>query len=370
MQRASLRNEGKIHLGFVYANDSSERTPQLMLDASLAFGDLLERWIGHPLPWDQLRSSPFTYLVLDDSIVAPDAIFDAYEHLEHAYDDCGPARYVGTAPRRLWTAMDVADLGDEFKDSRIAAAARTAEVSLDPLLLQRELRDVLQSHPRITTRYGHTVHEAARAPHGFTVSGTRGDGQSWSARAPIVVNCLWDHRIGLDAQLGIQPSHGWVYRLKYRVIGESPVALADAPSVTMVLGPYGDMVVHPRRPTYLSWYPACLAGWDTSVSPPPEWGPACAGHDSRPQAQEIARATVAGVAEILPALADFRVHTVDAGVIVARGATDIDDPGSELHARADIGVHDHDGWFSIDTGKFTTAPRFADRLAAMVGPPV
>jgi len=28
-----------------------------------------------------------------------------------------------------------------------------------------------------------------------------------------------------------------------------------------------------------------------------------------------------------------------------------------------------DGWFSIDTGKFTTAPLFADQLAALVGTP-
>ena len=39
------------------------------------------------------------------------------------------------------------------------------------------------------------------------------DGESWSVQAPIVVNCLWDHRIALDAQLGIPPVHAWVYRL-------------------------------------------------------------------------------------------------------------------------------------------------------------
>ena len=181
------------------------------------------------------------------------------------------------------------------------------------------------------------------------------------------MNCLWDHRIALDAQLGIPPGHPWVYRLKYRVMGDLPARLAHESSITMVLGRYGDMVVHPGRPAYLSWYPACLAGWDTSISPPREWDPACTGDDRRPEAQAIARATVAAMAEILPALADFRVRTVDAGVIVARGSTDIDDPESELHARADIGVHAHDGWFSIDTGKFTTAPRFADQLVAMVG---
>ena len=160
MQRASMRNEGKIHLGFVYANDPSARTPELMLEASLVFGDLLERWIGRVLPWNRLRSRPFTYLVLDDSIVPPDAIFDAYARLGRAYDARRPARYLGTTPGQLWAEIDVAELGEAFTATRIVAAASTAEMAIDRVLLRRELREVLQAHPRITTRFGHTVHDA------------------------------------------------------------------------------------------------------------------------------------------------------------------------------------------------------------------
>jgi hypothetical protein len=43
-----------------------------------------------------------------------------------------------------------------------------------------------------------------------------------------------------------------------------------------------------------------------------------------------------------------------------------DDPASELHNRYDVGVEAHDGYFSIDTGKFTAAPLFADHLARLV----
>jgi glycine/D-amino acid oxidase-like deaminating enzyme len=35
--RAGLRNEGKIHLGFIYVNDPSFDTPRLMLRSALAF---------------------------------------------------------------------------------------------------------------------------------------------------------------------------------------------------------------------------------------------------------------------------------------------------------------------------------------------
>ena len=55
-----------------------------------------------------------------------------------------------------------------------------------------------------------------------------------------------------------------------------------------------------------------------------------------------------------------------AGIIFCWGATDIDDPESELHSRHAAGVYAHDGYFSVNTGKFTTAPLFADQLLDMV----
>lgn len=369
MERTSVQNEGKIHLGLVYANDPSARTPELMLDGALAFGDLLDRWTGRALPWDQLRSRPFTYLVLDDSMVAPEAIFSAYAKLEDGYEARGRGSYLGLTPNRLWNEIDVTTLEGTVALDRVAAAARTTEVAVDRLRLRHHLRTALHAHPHVTTRYGHTVHDATRTGDGFAVSGTRSDGEQWTERAPVVVNCLWDHRIALDAQVGIAAPRPWVYRLKYRVLGQICDEPPDLPSITMVLGRYGDLVVHPGRPTYLSWYPACLAGWDTSTVPPSDWVAACTGNDERAEAREIARATVAAMAEIVPALAGFRIESVNAGVIVAWGSTDIDDRASELHERHAIGVHEHDGWFSIDTGKFTTAPLFAARLAERVGPP-
>jgi glycerol-3-phosphate dehydrogenase len=58
---------------------------------------------------------------------------------------------------------------------------------------------------------------------------------------------------------------------------------------------------------------------------------------------------------------------VAAGVVVAWGDSDIDKPDSELHRRLDIGVHDHDGYLSVDTGKLTTAPLFAAKVADVLG---
>ncbi|MCP4714222.1 MAG: FAD-dependent oxidoreductase [Deltaproteobacteria bacterium] len=45
---ASLHNEGKLNLGFVYANDPLKRTHGLMLRRYLAFSRIIKCEAGHP----------------------------------------------------------------------------------------------------------------------------------------------------------------------------------------------------------------------------------------------------------------------------------------------------------------------------------
>ena len=73
------------------------------------------------------------------------------------------------------------------------------------------------------------------------------------------------------------------------------------------------------------------------------------------------------MADIVPSLKALEAKHVDAevrgGVIFAWGATDIYDPSSELHRRSEIGVHSVGNYHSIDPGKLTMAPYFADICA-------
>jgi hypothetical protein len=55
--------------------------------------------------------------------------------------------------------------------------------------------------------------------------------------------------------------------------------------------------------------------------------------------------------------------TVKGGVIVAWGETDIYDPKSELHRRYEIGVTSDRQFHSVDPGKLTMAPYFAQMCA-------
>ena len=57
---------------------------------------------------------------------------------------------------------------------------------------------------------------------------------------------------------------------------------------------------------------------------------------------------------------------VKGGTIVAWGKTDIYDPASELHRRFEIGVTSEGKFHSIDPGKLTMAPYFAEICAERI----
>src|SRR5687767_1341421 len=73
LAEASANNEGKIHLGYVYAKDESLATARLMIGGALSFEHLMRRWIGGAI--DAVpRTSPFYYAVHRDSLVSPEQV--------------------------------------------------------------------------------------------------------------------------------------------------------------------------------------------------------------------------------------------------------------------------------------------------------
>jgi hypothetical protein len=124
----------------------------------------------------------------------------------------------------------------------------------------------------------------------------------------------------------------------------------------MVQGPFGDVV--PRRDgcVRLSWYPVCCTQREST--PPAH---------TAPDVDRLCHETITAMAELLPALRGAEPITVVGGTIVAPGRTDIDDPTSALHARSNAAVHEHDGWWSVDTSKLTLAPLLAHEAATRIG---
>lgn len=352
---ASLHGEGKVHLGFVYGNEADRSTAALMIEGALAFRRLLDEWTDGAIAWAPVCSEPFGYAVVPDSLVSPGDLEAHYAWVAGQLSAAVQAGedYLGRRPDCWVERLPHPRLRGVAGE--LAAAFRTAEVAVEVRRLRPTLLQAL-ARSDVAWRPDTAIDGVRRTGTGFVVEG-RHDGAVVEWPADVVVNCLWDGRLAVDASLDLVPERPWVFRLKRCVEGRLP-ELDAVSSVTFALGPYGDVVVRSDGAVYASWYPAALAGWSHAVAPPESWRePLDPAHLDR----EAAR-LVEGFAPLVPALRHLSDRRVGGGVIFAWGAADIDDPASELHSRSHVGVHAHDGYFSIDTGKLTTAPLFARRL--------
>lgn len=365
INRASLRNEGKIHLGLIYANDTTFGTARLQLQGALLFRALLARWIGARANALR-RSAPFLYLVSTNSLLSQEKLAAHYTAVERECSDClsqaPDLDYLGDRPKRLFHPCSLTELESLLRTDRFAGAFRTEERAIDTDELAQVLRAAVHECPHIRFLPRHRVESVSRRPEGFHVEGSGPEGR-WRIDAEQVVNATWENRLAIDETFGHHAEPGWVHRLKYRVIARVPERLQQAPSVTMVLGPYGDVVIRPDGTAYLSWYPLGLRGWTHELVPPASWTAPCRGELSEDDQQSIAGELLSAIDAWYPGIGASTPLVVDAGAIVAYGRTDVDDPASGLHDRSRIGVSSVDGYHSVDPGKLTTAPLFA-KLAA------
>src|ERR1700759_2739598 len=62
LSRTAIANEGKIHLGYMYAGDPTFATARMMMRGALAFAPFMRRYIGNASGWAQ-PSAPASYVV-------------------------------------------------------------------------------------------------------------------------------------------------------------------------------------------------------------------------------------------------------------------------------------------------------------------
>jgi len=362
MNRASLRNEGKIHLGLIYAADTSGQTGVLQLKGALSFYPILESWIGHKINEIEL-STPFVYLVAKDSLLTADQLDVHYQSLQRYYltllEDNAELNYLGSTPEELTQRLNLEDLKHYFNMAKFSAAFQTAERAVNTDHLANEISNAVKDHPNIQLI---TCAKASQLSvfetyHDVKVDSTR-DQQTLSIQAKTVFNTSWDQRLLFDKQAGFELPTGWLHRLKYRVISKIPEQAKGLPSATIVLGAYGDAVIR-QETAYMSWYPSGLKGWSHDLMPPESWALACSGHVTDPGAQRLGQEIQRKTVEWYPSLSGSQVVTVDAGSIFAYGNADVDQLSSGLHGRSQIGVAQKGKYFSVDPGKLTTAPMFA-----------
>jgi glycine/D-amino acid oxidase-like deaminating enzyme len=369
LTRAAVANEGKIHLGYMYAGDPTLLTAKTMMTGALSFAPFLERYLGQPAQSLSV-SVPATYVVHRDSQRSADDVC-AYLKTVHALiNEAADSRhqaYFGRdlrAPLRPWSA---AEKETEFDPAIALAVFSTPEIAINPSALAQTLRECIAAHPLIEVRCNRTIVGAKEESDGICVLSNGQDGSSWD-RFDHIVNALWDGRLGLNEALGFRPSRPWLHRLKYGVSFRLPPDVRPPPSATFVLGPFGEVVTYGDRLIYLTWYPECLQAISTDVTPP-DW----ATYPPEPLRSRILMGTFRALSTIVPSLRDLNADSlpeasVKGGAIVAWGKTDIYDPASELHRRYEIGVTSNGRLHSVDPGKLTMVPYFAEICAERISP--
>ena len=367
--KAGLNNEGKLHLGFLYANDMTQRTAELVASGSVRFFGLLRRWIGEEV--DRLPvSTPFLYAVPHDSLLSSEQVRAHFAHVASSVERLiKEAEAEGVRPRDIQRAvapgqgvvpLTPAQRGRWFASDRINDALVTPEVAVDPRAVGVALRAAVKRERAIRFFPHQTVERVAGDDRNLTVITSD---QAFHGPYAHVVNALWDGRLPVDMARGHAPSDPWLWRAKLFIRIPAAITTFDLPSVTFLLGPYGDMGDYQNGSSFLSWYPAGLLGLSPDPTPPLAWTEIDAD-----RCTSVLAATLAGLAELSPRVdcqpSDL-VHAaqVVGGAIFAYGETDIDDPGSGLHQRSEPRIQSWGGYYSIDPGKYCLAPLFAVQVA-------
>lgn len=369
ISRASYWNEGKIHLGLVYAQDQSRKTVRTMVEGALRFRPLLERWIGTAL-LDDATSNPFTYAVHRDTMVSPasvEAHFRAVADIHRDVSQRPGAVYISPFEGGLWERNDSGVTTSLFDEDEIIASYRTEERCIDPIVIALQLRSAVASAPNLTLRTGTTVVEIVRGKgSGYSVVSDQ-EARGARARYDAVVNALWQNRIGVDATLDLADRRPVLHRFKIGLHSTSFPVPEDFPTVTFVLGPFGDTVNFGHR-AYLSWYPAGHLFTSEEMVP--------AIPDSRflkSDLRKVEADSLTALGRLIPGQEAWLRRSAGAweiggGYITAWGKTGLEDEHSQLHERFDVGVHSTGSYHSVDTGKYTLGPHLAEIVATRIQP--
>ena len=364
--RTAVANEGKIHLGYMYANDPTFATARMMMRGALSFAPFLRRYLEID-PSSLSLSEPAAYVIHRDSqrsagsvahylAAVHGLIQEAAAKADHSYfgrDLCEPLRPWSDAER-----------GAHFDPAVAVAAVDSPEVAINPLDLAGLFRERIAGEARIDVRLEEEVLAVEDTDHP-TVSVRNGGGIA-RERFDHVVNALWEGRLAIDAALGLAPGRPWIHRLKYGISFRQPDSLPALRSATFVSGPFGEVVNYLDGLVYLTWYPVCVTDISHEATPP-LWPT----HPEEPVRSDLIEGTIAAMARFIPALRGLDARTLPevtarGGAIVAWGSSDIYDPVSELHRRFEIGVTSHRRYHSVDPGKLTMAPLFGEAVAARI----
>jgi hypothetical protein len=391
MTGASLHNEGKLHLGFIFANDPLKQTHELMVRGSLSFARIIKNLTGCNAA-DLTSSRPFHYFVPVDSHLDITAIHHHFHEVENTIRDVSRSTgdsYLDLKTDFFFERNSTRDHESMFAPGATLGSFSTQERSVSPIAVANALTRAVANHPNINFISNTEVLSADKLASGNIKLELRRNGKTSSTKYSSVANCLWDGKLRLDRTAGIVDQDPWLLRYKATItFAAAKHMLKDIPSATGILGPYGDVVSHSDGSYYVSWYPLCRLGLTTDgdvqklldmvhkggtsryirkmMSGVPSISKVVSSFAHRKFIRDNIREMTAYIPSMAKLMNDVARCKVGGGVILARGATDIDDPKSYLHQRSAIGPVAYGSYVTIDTGKYCMAPLFALEAADMI----
>jgi len=361
---ASRWNEGKIHLGFIYSADPSLKSAREVIPGGLTFKPLVEELTGCSLNTTTTGCDDI-YLCHRDSVVNPEALWDYSQRVAEMvrqHPDAG--NYLVDVSDCRAEKLSQKELAGITNSSDIVAGFRVPERSVATTWVADRFVDALSSEPRIKQ----CMNTYVKAVSPRTKNELNGQ---WHVETEdhvsdpydYVVNALWEGRMAVDLTAGIAPTGTWSnrYRLSLFVRTTEPV---EAASAIIATGPFGDIKNYNNRDFYLSWYPAGLRLDSSEVLPP-----ATPTLDIITE-QELSASILQTLGQLIPGVTQIRksIERMDlrGGWVFAAGKGKLSDPKSTLHRRSDFGIKRTGSYISVDTGKYSTAPWLARKVADMI----
>jgi len=359
---ASRWNEGKIHLGFLYAADPTLNTANRLIPGGFAFPDLVARLIGRDV--DTLATDDDVYLVHRDSVVDADA-FSAYAErtaalVRHAASKHRTARYLTDVNAPIHR-LSPSELADTTTSDDVVAGFRVPERSVSTVAIADLLAQTVHDDPRVDVHVGTWVKEMRRHESGrLDIITNSPSGRDAFAGFDVVVNALWEGRPAVDATLGIVPPSPWSHRFRAGVFGRADQS--SLRSAVLCTGPFGDVKRYRDGRFYLSWYESGLLAEGNAIEPPrgeavltPERG------------TQVLHGTLDALSKFFPAASTMRHDAqeveVHGGWVYAIGRGSLADRASTLHRRDKFSMTVDRGYISVDTAKYSLAPWLAARVA-------
>lgn len=359
---ASSYNEGRIHLGYTYGMDKSLNTARLMARAALSFENLLNRWFGEKISKIP-RSSCFNYAVHKKGLLSGTEYGAFAKKVSEIIKQTLKRgdKYFGIDLKKPPSKLSSKYVSAHYDINNISSVFETSEISVDPEAIAEIIRKNIVKIPGVKIRCNTEVLATKIQNSRYILQLLTPDNHQIDEPFDCVINASGRSLLRLDSLIGIQPPKNPLFRLKYLI--RTRTKDIDVTSTTVVLGKFGD-TVNFNDFMFLSWYPAGRLDWYEGLNPQ-KANPILT---KQPQASRLKKEIIMGLSTIIPRLKSKQINNSDlrGNWIYAPATSDVNNPTSALHQRTQVGIIQSGNYFSINPGKYTSAPYFANNLAKKI----